>query len=135
MPTRPRPASPLMLMTLGALAVIAFYVWGLATLYGTDPGWMVDSSGHFRTNEYVGVRAAGELALNGHAVDAYDWTRHAAQMAQITSRPVEHYFAWPYPPPYLFVAVMLASLPFMPSALLWILATGTLYAWSIARLV
>ena len=129
-----RVLSPVRLVTLVAAGVIALYICALATLFHNDPGWLIDKSGHPRTNEYVGVRAAGVVALRGKAADAYDWTLHRAAEAEIIGGSVKNYFAWPYPPLYLPVAMALASLPFLPSALLWIAVTLAVYAWSVIRI-
>ena len=129
-----RLVTPLHMVSLGAAALIGFYLFGLISFYGVDPGWLVDGTGHPRTNEYVGVRAAGELALMGRGADAYDWTLHRAQEVITTAHRVNNYFAWPYPPTYLFVAAILASLPFMASVFSWIGLTLALYAWSVSRI-
>ena len=134
MPSFARSLTPVRIVTIIACGLIAFYIGALAALFHNDPGWLIDKSGQPRTNEYVGVRAAGMLALEGKAADAYDWSLHRVAEAEITGAPVKNYFAWPYPPSYLPVAVALASLPLLPSALLWIAATLALYAWSIVRI-
>jgi arabinofuranan 3-O-arabinosyltransferase len=129
-----RQVSPVAIISIGAIALLAIYVFGLHALYGQTPGWLIDSSGLPRASEYLGVRAAGELALHGQTTAAYDWAAHEALMTKITGKPATGYFPFPYPPTYLMVAAGLASLPYLASALLWIAATLFLYAWTVSRI-
>ena len=126
--------TPIRLANLTAAGFVAFFLVGLISLFGATPGWQIGQTGHPRTNEYVGVRAADELALEGRAADAYDWALHRAQEAVIAGRLEIHYFQFPYPLTYFFVAGMLASMPFLLSALLWIATTLSLYIWSAIRI-
>ncbi len=121
-------------LSMAALALLALYVFSLPALYGTSAGWLIDNTGQPRSNEYVGVRAAGELTWQGKPAAAYDWGAHEAQSAVIVHRTGAAYFPWPYPPTYLMVAAMLASVPLVPSALLWIAITLGLYAWSVGHI-
>jgi arabinofuranan 3-O-arabinosyltransferase len=121
-------------LSIAALALIALYAYGLLALYGQQNGWLIDESGQPRSNEYVGVRAAGQLALDNRAAAAYDWAAHEKQAAVVIGRPVNVYMPYPYPPTYLFFAAGLAALPFLWSALLLIVATLALYAWSVAQI-
>ncbi len=117
-----------------ALGLVLTYACGLAALYGGTHGWIVDATGLPRTNEFTGVRAAGDLALQGRAADAYDWSRHEAAMAAIAGRTGMAYFPFPYPPIFLLLMAALATLPYLLSAAVWIGATGALYAWTVVRL-
>ena len=117
-----------------AIGLVLFYAWGLSVMYGRTSGWLIDHSGQPRANEFMGVRAAGELVLQGHAIDAYDWQRHQAQMVEIAGRSGMPYFQFPYPPTYFFVAAALAVLPYLPSAMLWLVVTFALYAGATARI-
>jgi arabinofuranan 3-O-arabinosyltransferase len=117
-----------------ALGLVLFYIWGLSALYGRPSGWVVDATGLPRTNEFMGIRAAGDLALNGRPVDAYNWVRHETAMAEIAGRTGMPYFPFPYPPIFLLLMAALATLPYLVSVAVWLGATSALYAWTIARL-
>lgn len=117
-----------------ALGLVLFYAWGLAMLYGRANGWIVDGSGLPRTNEFMGIWAAGDLALQGRARDVYDWAHHEAAMADIAGRTGQAYFPFPYPPTFLLVMAALAALPYLWSIAVWLATTSALYAWSIWRL-
>lgn len=117
-----------------ALGLVLFYAWGLSSLYGRTNGWLVDATGLARTNEFMGIRAAGDLALQGRAADAYDWSRHEAAMAVLAGRPGMAYFPYPYPPIFFLFMAGLATLPYLASALIWLLGTGALYALTVARI-
>jgi arabinofuranan 3-O-arabinosyltransferase len=117
-----------------AAGLMLFYIWGLATLYGRTNGWIVDATGLPRTNEFMGIRAAGDLALHGRAIDAYDWPRHEAAMAEIAGRKGMAYFPFPYPPIFLLLMAALATLPYLLSAAVWLGTTCALYAWMVVRI-
>ncbi len=118
------------LATAVALGLVLFYLWGLATLYGRANGWIVDATGLPRTNEFMGIRSAGELALHGRAVDAYDWVRHESAMATTAGRTGMAYFPFPYPPIFLLAMAALAALPYLASVAVWLSVTGALYAFA-----
>jgi arabinofuranan 3-O-arabinosyltransferase len=130
-PVKSEAAGAVRAVSIAALALVALYVFGLLALYGKGAGWLIDHTGQPRSNEYVGVRAAGELTWQGKPAAAYDWAAHEAQTAAIVHRAGAAYFPWPYPPTYLMVAAALASVPFVPSALFWIAITLGLYVWSV----
>lgn len=107
-----------------SLILIAVYVVSLGAGYGRDNGWLIEGDGNKRTVEFVAVRAAGELAAAGRAADAYDWAAHRVAHDRVVGRPDnQNYYPWPYPPPYLAVAQMLTTLPYVPSALALIALT------------
>jgi arabinofuranan 3-O-arabinosyltransferase len=128
------PVSAVRILSICALALVALYAYGLTAMYGQTPGWLIGGNGLPRANEYLGVRAAGDMALLGHAAGAYDWAAHEVVIVATTKTALTGYYPFPYPPTYFFVATALASLPFLLSAFLWITVTLSLYAWSVARI-
>jgi Glycosyltransferase family 87 len=114
-----------------ALALVASYLAVLGLSFGRDNGFLIDGAGKPRLVEFVGVRAAGELTLDGQAAAAYDWTAHGHRHSAITQQTSDVYYPWGYPPPYLAVAALLATLPYVASALLWIAGTLALQIWSL----
>jgi arabinofuranan 3-O-arabinosyltransferase len=70
--------------------------------------WLIDAEGHFIHTDFLNVWAAGKLALDGHPAQAWDWGIHKqVQVAMLGYEYVGDY-AWHYPPPFLFVAMLLA---------------------------
>jgi hypothetical protein len=106
-----------------ALGLVAAYALVLALGFGREPGFLIGPQGKPLHIEFVGVRAAGELTLEGRAAAAYDWAAHTAKHREITRQTNDDYYPWPYPPPYLAVAALLALMPYLASALVWIAAT------------
>ena len=71
--------------------------------------------------------AAGRLALDGNAAAAYDWPVHKAAEVRAVGHDFENYYGWHYPPPFLFVAAVLATLPYLAAAIGWLVATLAAY--------
>jgi hypothetical protein len=78
-------------------------------------------------NDFVDVFAAGRLALDGDPAAAYDWPLHKAAEVRALGHDFDGYYGWHYPPPFLFVAVALATLPYLVSVLAALLATLAAY--------
>jgi glycosyl transferase family 87 len=78
-------------------------------------------------NDFVNVVAAGRLALDGNAAAAYDWPVHKEAEVRAVGRDFENYYGWHYPPPFLFVAAVLATLPYLVAAIGWLVATLAAY--------
>jgi arabinofuranan 3-O-arabinosyltransferase len=97
--------------------------------------WLIDPSGRPIANDFVNVFAAGKLALSGQAVAAYDWTLHKAAENAAVGYAFDGYYNWPYPPTFLFPAVALATLPYIPAALIWLALTLPLYVVTIRAII
>jgi arabinofuranan 3-O-arabinosyltransferase len=99
--------------------------------------------GHFLTdaerrpiaNDFVDVIAAGQLARDGAAASAYDWPLHKAAEVRALGHDFADYYGWHYPPPFLFVAMALALLPYLTAMLLWLAATLAAYAATLRHIV
>ena len=113
-----------------ALALIASYLVVLGFSLGHTKGFLIDHTGHPRPIEYLGVRAAGELVLEGRPAAAYDWAAHTAKHRAISQQTDDAYYPWAYPPPYLLIAGLLALMPYLVSALVWIASSLALQVWS-----
>ena len=108
-------------VTIGALAGAAVGVGTLLFLYLTSQG-TVDAFGRALGTDFSVFWNAGHLANTGRAVDAWDVDRfnaaaYATHQAQIPAA------AWLYPPVFLFVAAMLALLPYSVALVTWQLAS------------
>ena len=82
--------------------------------------WIFDPSGLGIPTDFVNVWAAGRLALEGHPAQAWDWDiQKPIEVAQL-GQDFIGYFAWHYPPPFLFVASLLARLPYGVAFMGWV---------------
>jgi arabinofuranan 3-O-arabinosyltransferase len=102
----------------------------LVVLFGTylQGHFLTNVQGRPIANDFVDVYAAGRLALDGVAASAYDWTIHKAAEVSALGHDFPEYYGWHYPPPFLFVAALLALLPYLAAMLVWLLATLCAYA-------
>ena len=97
--------------------------------------FLTDGAGLPIANDFVNVFAAGRLALDGHAAAAYDWPLHKAAEVNALGHDFADYYGWHYPPPLLFVAAALATLPYLTAMLVWLLATLAAYAAAIGAIL
>jgi hypothetical protein len=98
----------------------------LATSYLTG-SWLVGADGRPLPTDFVNVWAAGRLALDGHPAAAYDWPIHKAAEVVALGYPFDGYFGWHYPPPFLFAAAALATLPYVAAYAGWVFVTFPAY--------
>lgn len=81
--------------------------------------WIFGADGHGIPTDFVNVWAAGKLALEGHPALAWDWDiQKQVELALLKQDFVGH-FAWHYPPPFLFVASLLAQFPYAVAFIGW----------------
>ena len=82
--------------------------------------WIYDPNGLGIPTDFVNVWAAGRLALEGHPALAWDWDiQRPIEVAEL-GQDFIGYFAWHYPPPFLFVASLLARLPYGVAFMGWV---------------
>ena len=74
--------------------------------------WIFDEQGLGIPTDFVNVWSAGRLVLDGHPALAYDWGIQKEVQVAVLGQSYEGNFAWHYPPPFLFVAAMLAHFPY-----------------------
>src|SRR6266404_470974 len=74
--------------------------------------WIYDVNGLGIPTDFVNVWAAGRLVLDGHPAQAYDWVIQKQIEVELLGQDFVGYFAWHYPPPFLFVASLLAQFPY-----------------------
>jgi arabinofuranan 3-O-arabinosyltransferase len=92
-------------------------------------GWIWDANGLGIPTDFVNVWAAGKLALQGHPALAWDWdVQRAIELDVLKQDWSGGYFAWHYPPPFLFVATMLAQFPYSVAFIGWTCASFVPYA-------
>jgi hypothetical protein len=82
--------------------------------------WMYQADGLGVPTDFVNVWAAGRLVLEGHPALAYDWDIQKQVELALLKQDFSGYFAWHYPPPFLFVAALLAQFPYAVAFIGWI---------------
>ncbi len=82
--------------------------------------WIYDSQGLGIPTDFVNVWAAGRLALDGHPALAWDWDIQKQLEVALLGQDFIGNFAWHYPPPFLFVAALLAQLPYSVAFMGWV---------------
>jgi Glycosyltransferase family 87 len=81
--------------------------------------WIFDGTGLGIPTDFVNVWAAGKLVLDGHPALAYDWGIEKQVQVAVLGQSYEGNFAWHYPPPFLFVAAVLARFPYAVAFIGW----------------
>jgi arabinofuranan 3-O-arabinosyltransferase len=74
--------------------------------------WILDEKGLGIPTDFVNVWSAGRLVLDGHPAWAYDWGIQKQVQLAVLGQGFDGNFAWHYPPPFLFVASLLAHFPY-----------------------
>jgi hypothetical protein len=88
--------------------------WLLGTSHGT-----LDSSGRPLGTDFSNVWTAGQMALDGRAAAVWSWPDHFAVQQAVHGSPTVDVFGWHYPPPFLLLAALLATLPYVPALIRW----------------
>ena len=89
--------------------------------------WIYDNAGLGIPVDFVNVWAAGKLVLEGHPALAYDWDVQRTIELAVLKQDIPGYFAWHYPPPFLFVASFLAQFPYAVAFVGWAAASFVPY--------
>ncbi|WP_316166046.1 MULTISPECIES: glycosyltransferase family 87 protein [unclassified Bradyrhizobium] len=115
----------------GLFAVCFVLAWINASFFPAAylcGGWIWDAHGLGIPTDFVNVWAAGKLALQGHPALAWDWdVQRAVELDVLKQDWPGGYFAWHYPPPFLFVAAFLAQLPYSIAFIGWVCASFVPY--------
>jgi arabinofuranan 3-O-arabinosyltransferase len=86
-------------------------------------GWIFDGKGLGIPTDFVNVWSAGKLVLDGHPALAYDWDIQKQVQVAVLGQSYPGNFAWHYPPPFLFVASLLAHFPYATAFIGWAVAS------------
>ena len=119
---------------LWAVAMLAASVLGLGFLLATSDG-LNDYQGRPLGTDFSNVYAAGTYVLDGKPAAAFDWPAQHGRERQIFGDKTPFY-GWHYPPYFLFVAGLLALMPYALALAAWQAATLALYlgaVWLILR--
>ncbi len=128
----PRAVPPSLMMACFALLILHAAFFPAAWL---SHWWIVDDKGLGIPTDFVNVWSAGRLALQGHAADAYDWAIQKQLQIAILGQTYPGNFAWHYPPPFLFVAAVLASFPYVAAYMAWPLVSFLPFALAMRGVV
>ncbi len=96
--------------------------------------WILDSAGLGIPTDFANVYAAGRMVLDGHPAAAYDWDAHKRVEEIVLGQNFDGYFGWHYPPPFLFVAAVLAELPYAAAFAGWMALSFVPYLLTIRAL-
>lgn len=127
---RLRPLNPFSIL---AGAIAAGYVAALVLLYMRHQ-WIADAQGRPIVTDFLEVWVAGRFALASTPVSAYDWQAHHAAQAALAGHDFQGVLNWSYPPLFLFVAVLLACLPYAAAFASWVAASAAGYAATIGAI-
>ena len=128
-----RPATSDMLRRICFGLIVANTAYLFTQIVGRN--WILDGSGRPIHTDFTNVYAAGRLVLEGHPAAAYDWNLHYAAENALVAHPQAAYLGWHYPPPFLLIAGLLATLPYAIAFFVWIAATLPLYLLTIRTIV
>lgn len=81
--------------------------------------WIFDEKGLGIPTDFVNVWSAGKLVLDGYPAFAYDWDIQKQVQVAVLGQSYEGNFAWHYPPPFLFIASLLAHFPYAVAFIGW----------------
>ena len=97
--------------------------------------WIYNSNGAGIPTDFVNVWAAGRLALEGHPALAWDWNVQKQVELALLKSDFTGYFAWHYPPPFLFIASLLAQFPYAVAFIGWVLVSLLPYVAAVRAIV
>jgi arabinofuranan 3-O-arabinosyltransferase len=97
--------------------------------------WVYDPNGLGIPTDFINVWAAGRLVLDGLPAQAYDWDIQKQVEVAKLGQDFVGYFAWHYPPPFLFVASLLAQLPYQTAFIGWAVVSFLLFLVAMRAIV
>lgn len=114
-------------VTMLAWIVVALYCALLGKAIAKADGFLLDDRGRPVVADHMALWSAGKLTLEGRPEVAYDRAgQRAAQDAHLGRETGN--FPWAYPPPFLGLVAVLATMPYMVSFLAFSLLTLALHA-------
>ena len=112
-----------------AAALLGFMLWRLAGLQG-----MTLANGQPLFGDFIAFWSAGRATLDGNIEQIHD--RHFLYGVQQAIAPGVAFVApWNSPPPFLFVACVLALMPYPVAAVAFFAATLALFLWAMRGLL
>jgi hypothetical protein len=120
-------------MRLVAFGLLIAYAVGISWLVATANG-LNDAIGRPLGTDFSNVYAAGTLVLDGEPQAPFDPARQLAREQAIFGAATQFY-GWHYPPFFLFVAALLALMPYKLALLTWQGVTLVLYLAALRAIV
>ncbi|OYU89851.1 MAG: hypothetical protein CFE29_12480 [Bradyrhizobiaceae bacterium PARB1] len=117
------PIPPALVMVCAILAILQIAFFPL--YYGR--GWIFEEGGLGVPTDFINVWSAGRLVLDGHPAWAYDWDIQKKVQVAVLGQTYPGNFAWHYPPPFLFIAALLAKLPYAVAFIGWACVSAVPY--------
>jgi len=114
----PIPAALLNVCFVLAVVNIAFFPCAFIAHW-----WIFDDKGLGIPTDFVNVWSAGKLALDGHPPLAWEWDVQKQLQVAVLGQSFSGNLAWHYPPPFLFVALLLAHFPYGAAFAGWALTS------------
>ncbi|WP_210208535.1 glycosyltransferase family 87 protein [Rhodoplanes roseus] len=118
---------------LWALALLGFSTLALVAVAVTSNGW-TDWQGRPLGTDFSCFWTAGLLVLDGHPARAFD-NEALFALQRATFGPETPFYGWLYPPFFLLVAGLLATLPYPVALGLWLAVTVGLYVWAMRAIL
>lgn len=115
------------------LILLALSVLALGALLATSNG-LNDYQNRPLGTDFSNVYAAGKYVLEGKPAAPYDWPLQHKKEQEIFG-PDTPFYGWHYPPIFLFLAALLALLPYLAALAVWQAATLALYLVSIRTIL
>lgn len=123
--------SPAAIVVCAVLAILQLAFFPL--YYGH--GWIYEGQGLGSPTDFINVWSAGRLVLDGHPAWAYDWDIQKAVQVAVLGQDYPGNFAWHYPPPFLFIAALLAKLPYPMAFAGWAAVSAVPYLVAMRAIV
>jgi hypothetical protein len=118
---------------LVAAAVLVASLAGLIWIAATSDG-LNDTQGRPLGTDFSNVYAAGTYVLDGEATAPFDPARQLARERAVFG-PATPFFGWHYPPFFLGLAALVATMPYWLALLVWQASTLGLYLWAMRAIV
>ncbi len=115
------------------LCMLAVSVAAVIYLAATSDG-RNDSFGRPLGTDFSNVYAAGTYVLEGRVAAPFDWNEHYARQKEIFG-PHTQFYGWHYPPFFLFIAAVLAKMPYALALAVWQGATLLMYLAAIGGIL
>ena len=113
----------LMLRSSVALALVVFLSFCIMWIR-----WQTQTALPGVSADFISFWTAGQLALDGHAADAYRQIPHYLKQLALHHDPFRGYLAFFYPPFFLLPCAALALFGFLPAVCIWMGTTCIAYA-------
>ncbi|MEM7619482.1 MAG: glycosyltransferase family 87 protein [Pseudomonadota bacterium] len=118
------------------IVIIALYVYAIALLFLVGFSYHgVDYQGRPLGTDFSNIYAAGKMALNGDAVDVYNYQKHYQMQQDVFAGQNIPFYGWHYPPFLLIIAMGLAYFPYVLALFIWQISTLFLFLLSIRIIV